>query len=162
MSFPAPEPGCDLGALRGGCGGIAWGKVFALRRLLHGFFALTVLLGGIGAEPTALGAVPAHQDCCCGDEARCPCDLPRAPQGPNGPRCPGNGSVPTSLAVLPGVSGIQEQSQGEKGPGIHPWDGLKGMAAARPERAALGVPRELPRPPDRSLQRLSRLATFRI
>ena len=126
-----------------------------MRRFLHGLFVLTVLLGGIGVEPAST-ALPVHVDCCCGNEAQCPCDLPRAPQAP---RCPANAPAPTAV-VLPAAVKPQDRTQAE----ALPWQGLAVLAPRRISDVTPleGSARELPHPPDRSLQRLSELSTFRI
>ena len=127
-----------------------------MRRFLHGLFALAVLLGGIGVEP-ASAALPVHVDCCCGNEAQCPCDLPRAPQAP---RCPANAPAPTAV-VLPAAVKPQGRTQAE----ALPWKGMEDLIPGRSGYVLTpveGSARELPRPPDRSLQRLSELSTFRI
>lgn len=119
-----------------------------------------MLLGGIGAGPSADPGTPvSHADCCCGSEATCPCEPPRAPQGPRAP-C-GAQAQAQALPALPAATADAATRPAKREP--RPWDGLRAAAPAR-TRASLppALPRERPRPPDRSLQRLSELSTFRI
>lgn len=127
-----------------------------LRRFLHGFFALAMLLGGFAAEPVLnLGAPVPHQDCCCGNEAACPCEPVRTPQGPRTP-C---GAQAQSLPALPAAAVRARLPRLEP----RPWEGLRVAVPAQADASPPAArPRDLPRPPDRSLQRLSELSTFRI
>lgn len=134
--------------------------MLVLRPFLHGFFAFAVLLGSLAAEPPATATLPAHHDCCCGDESSCPCDMPRAPQAPRGPCAPAAAATQPSL---PAAARPQAHVQRQAEP--RPWEGWTGAAevnGARSDPAASILPRDLPRPPDRSLQRLATLSTFRI
>jgi hypothetical protein len=131
-----------------------------LRRFLHGFFAFAVLLGSLAAEPSTTAALPAHHDCCCGDESSCPCDMPRAPQAPRGPCAPAAAATP---ATLPTATKVQAQARRQAEP--LPWADGSGAACTGNKRidpTVSTLPRDLPRPPDRSLRRLATLSTFRI
>lgn len=131
--------------------------MIVLRRLLHGFFALAVLLGSLGAEPQD-AAAPPHSDCCCLDESRCPCEPARLPEAPRRPCAPAS---PAAQAVLPAQAQAPLQRQAQ----LRPWEGLEEPSLAEaglPDATPAMLPRDLPRPPDRSLKRLTLLSQFRI
>ncbi len=135
--------------------------MFTLRRLLHGFFAFAVLLGSLAAEPHAV-ATPIHPDCCCGNESLCPCEPVQPPQAPRGPCAPAS---PASQAALPAAPRLQIQADSKLQPEPRPWEGREStlaFRAGRGESTILLLPRDLPRPPDRSLQKLASLGQFRI
>lgn len=125
-----------------------------MRRLFHCFFALAVLLGGIGAEPPAA----AHEACCCVEETACPCAPPQSPRSPRPPCC----DTTQVQAALPASTKLQASRQAQQRTEPRPWNGMYLATLGRAECEPIGVPRDLPRPPDRSLDRQSRLQTFRI
>lgn len=133
--------------------------MLVVRPFLHGFFAFAVLLGSFAAVPSATAALPPHHDCCCGDESSCPCDMPRAPQAPRGPCAPAAAAQPSLPVAARPQAHVQRQAE------PRPWQGWPGaveLLGDHSDPAASIRLRDLPRPPDRSLQRLATLSTFRI
>lgn len=125
-----------------------------MRRLLHGLFAFAVLFG-TWATPQATPAALAEACGCCEIETTCGCGMPPAPRTP---RCPGGQAQAVPLVALEVRQTPQAESPVRKE--AAPWHGL-GPFAERLTEAGAQLLHELPRPPDRLLQRLALLSTFR-
>lgn len=125
-----------------------------MRRLLHGLFAFAVLLG-TWAQPWTAPGNQAETCGCCEVETACGCGMPPSPRTP---RCPGGPAQAVPLVAQEARQTPQAESSARKEPA--PWQGL-GQFGKFPAHDRAQALQELPRPPDRLLQRLALLSTFR-
>lgn len=137
-------------------------EVALLRRLFQLFALVALVLGGT-AEAMRAPVLPVHLSCACGcpetPEPVCPCGMPKTPSGPQAPVT----TAPKAVLVLASQAADQAvQAQAD----TRPTPMFVRLLGVSPEatgfQATSGLQSHAASPPDRSLDRLARLAVFRI